>query len=109
MTPITIPAENSVLILGAGAAGMRSAIELADLGSRVFLVEREFFVGGRVAQWGKMATTDQTGEEIVTGLYNQIRTRKNIQVYTGAHIISSKGRIVGHLIKVSHLVMSGIE
>ena len=93
LTPITIPAENSVLILGAGVAGMRSAIELADLGSQVYLVEREFFVGGRVAQWGKMATTDQTGEEIVTGLYNQIRTRKNIQVYTGAHIISSKGSI----------------
>ena len=93
LNPITIPAENSVLILGAGVAGMRSAIELADLGSQVYLVDREFFVGGRVAQWGKMATTDQTGEELVKSLYQQIRNRKNIKVFTGAHVISSKGSI----------------
>ena len=73
LTPMTIPAENSVAIVGAGVAGMRAAIELADLGVNVHLIEREHFVGGRVAQWGKMSMTNQTGEEIITELYQEVR------------------------------------
>jgi heterodisulfide reductase subunit A2 len=93
LTPLTIPAENSVAIVGAGVAGMRAAIELADLGMNVHLIEREHFVGGRVAQWGKMSMTNQSGEEIITELYHEVMKRQTIRVYTGADIIASRGSI----------------
>jgi heterodisulfide reductase subunit A len=100
LTPMTIPAENSVAIVGAGVAGMRAAIELADLGVNVHLIEREHFVGGRVAQWGKMSMTNQTGEEIITELYHEVKKRESIRVYTGANIIASKGSIGNFNIQV---------
>ena len=39
-----------VLILGAGIAGMQAALEVADSGHRVYLVERTPTVGGRMMQ-----------------------------------------------------------
>ena len=49
LEPVEIPASDAVLIVGAGVAGMHTALSLADLGKRVFLVEKESGVGGKVA------------------------------------------------------------
>jgi heterodisulfide reductase subunit A len=36
---------------------MRAAIELAEAGADVYLIEREHFVGGRVSQWDNLFTS----------------------------------------------------
>lgn len=88
-----ISAENVVVVVGAGVSGMRSAIELADLGSYVYLIEREYFVGGRVSQWGELFTTNETGKEIISRLYHKLMEYKNITLFTGAEIISNTGTV----------------
>ena len=93
LIPSEISSENVVVIVGAGVSGMRAAIELADLGSYVYLIEREYFVGGRVAQWGELFTTDETGKEVISRLYNKLMEYKNITLFTGAEIISNTGTI----------------
>jgi len=50
------PAE-SVLVVGGGIGGMRAAIDLAEAGLKVYLIEREPGLGGRVAQLGYMFPT----------------------------------------------------
>ncbi len=47
----------TVLVLGGGVAGMRAAIDLAEAGIRVLLVESSHGLGGRVAQLGFMFPT----------------------------------------------------
>ena len=47
----------AVLVIGAGVGGMRAAIDLADAGIKVYLVERLPSVGGVVAQLGFMFPT----------------------------------------------------
>jgi len=93
LTKMTIPAENVVVVVGAGIAGMRAAIELADMGTYVYLLEREYFVGGRSAQWNELFSTNQTGREVITKLYNKIMEYDKITLFTGAEIISSKGSV----------------
>lgn len=88
-----ISAKNTVLIIGAGVAGMRAAIELADMGSEVIIIEREHFVGGRVSQWSKLFTTNETGEEVIGRLYKGIKNRKNILLFTGTELISKSGSV----------------
>ncbi len=100
LSPVSIPACKDVAIIGAGAAGMRAAIELARLGVNVHLIEKEHFVGGRTAQWDDMSMTDQSGTEIITGLYNQIIRYNNITLHTGAAVVASKGSIGNYLVKV---------
>lgn len=93
LTPSKISAENVVVIIGAGVSGMRAAIELADLGSYVYIIEREYYVGGRVAQWGELFSTDETGKEVISRLYHKLKEYENITLFTGAEIISNTGTV----------------
>jgi len=97
---IKIPSKKAVAVIGAGIAGMRAAIELSDMDCPVTLIEREHFIGGRVAQWDVMFTTDQTGKELVTKLYNDITQRDNITLLTGAEVISTSGNIGDFKLKI---------
>jgi phytoene dehydrogenase-like protein len=47
----------SVLVVGGGIGGMRAAIDLAEAGLKVYLIERDPGLGGRVAQLGYMFPT----------------------------------------------------
>ncbi len=100
LSTLKISSENIATVVGAGVAGMRSAIELADMGTQVFLLEKEHFVGGRVSQWNNLFTTDETGQEIVANLYKKIKTYENITLFTGAEIISKSGSVGNFDIKV---------
>jgi heterodisulfide reductase subunit A len=93
LEPNKFPAKNSVAVIGAGIAGMKAAIELSNMGSPVILIEREHFVGGRASQWNVLFTTNQTGKDLVTELYNRIIKRDNITLITGAEVINESGNI----------------
>ncbi len=56
-----IPVEKSVLIVGAGIAGMNAALDLATQGIRVYLVEKEPTIGGKMAQLDRIYPTDDCG------------------------------------------------
>lgn len=93
LTPISIPSTNAVLVVGAGVAGMRAAIELAQMGTEVFIIEREYFVGGRSSQWNQLFTTNETGREVVSRLYKKIKETNNITLFTGADLESKSGSV----------------
>jgi heterodisulfide reductase subunit A len=45
-----VPIHPATLVVGAGITGIQAALELADAGYPVYLVEREPSIGGRMAQ-----------------------------------------------------------
>ena len=49
LDPVEVPASDTILIVGAGVAGLHTAASLSDLGRRVVLVEKEPGVGGKAA------------------------------------------------------------
>ncbi len=49
--------EGVVAVVGGGIAGMRAAMDLAEAGLQVYLIERDASLGGRVAQLGYMFPT----------------------------------------------------
>jgi heterodisulfide reductase subunit A len=93
LNPIEINAENAVAVIGAGITGMRTALGLAALGTRVYLLERDHFVGGRIPQWGKLTGSDRTGKELVDQLYNELIEKDNIELYTGVEFESMNGSV----------------
>ena len=46
----TAPASGSILVVGGGISGLTTALEAAEVGYEVFLVEKNPYLGGRVAQ-----------------------------------------------------------
>jgi len=49
---------NDVLIIGGGIAGIQAALDLADVGVQVHLVERLPAIGGKMAQLDKTFPTN---------------------------------------------------
>lgn len=100
LEPNKIVAQKAVAVIGGGVAGMKAAIALSDKDCPVYVIEREFFIGGRVSQWGSMFTTDETGKEVVTRIYNDLIKRENVTVFTGAEVMASTGSIGDFKLKV---------
>jgi quinone-modifying oxidoreductase subunit QmoA len=76
-------AENKkVLVIGGGFSGITAAIETAEAGFEVILVEKNAFLGGRVSQLNKYfpkLCPPSCGLEIN---YKRIKTNPNISLYT---------------------------
>ena len=50
--------SGSVMVLGGGIAGMQSAIDLANSGYYVYLVEKSFAIGGMMSRLDKTFPTN---------------------------------------------------
>jgi heterodisulfide reductase subunit A len=48
----------SVMVVGGGIAGMQAALDLADSGYYVYLVEKDSSIGGRMSQLDKTFPTN---------------------------------------------------
>jgi heterodisulfide reductase subunit A len=95
-----IKATKAVAVIGAGVAGMKAAISLAEKNTDVVLIEKEPFVGGRVAQWDSLSTTTETGKEMVKRLYNELIKLDNITIMTNCEVIENKGSVGNIALKV---------
>jgi heterodisulfide reductase subunit A len=54
---IKVPVTKNALIIGGGVAGIHAALDLADMGFKVYLVERSPSIGGRMAMLDKTFPT----------------------------------------------------
>ena len=52
-----VPVTNRALVIGGGIAGINAALDMADMGHKVYLVERNESIGGRMAQLNKTFPT----------------------------------------------------
>jgi heterodisulfide reductase subunit A len=93
LDPIKISSEKIVTILGAGITGMRAAIEIANMGAEVYVIEKSPFTGGRVAQWDTLDVNHEKGSELTTRLFKAIKANSNITLFTGSELIGYKGSI----------------
>lgn len=50
--------QGSVMVVGSGIAGMQAALDVADSGFRVYLVEKSPAIGGVMAQLDKTFPTN---------------------------------------------------
>ena len=76
------------LVIGGGIAGMQSALDLADQGIKVYLVEKNPSLGGRMAQLDKTFPTLDCSSCILTPKMVDVSRHENIELMTY--------RITGH-------------
>ncbi len=54
---IEVPVTKAAMVIGGGIAGISAALDLADMGIKTYLVEKEPSIGGRMAQLNKTFPT----------------------------------------------------
>ena len=83
--------SNSILVVGGGFAGLTAAIEAAELGHDVYIVEKSPYLGGRVAQLNKYfpkLCPPSCGLEIQ---FQRIRKNPRIKFFTMAEVTKLVG------------------
>jgi len=83
----------NVLIVGAGIAGIQAALEIAEAGREVYLVERESTIGGQMAKFDKTFPTLDCASCILTPKMVSVSHRKNIHLMTLSEVAGVDGYI----------------
>ena len=84
--------NKSVLIIGAGIAGIQAAIDLAQMGFQVFLVERSPSIGGRMAQLDKTFPTNDCAICILAPKMIECANHENVTLLTYSEVVAVKGQ-----------------
>lgn len=85
------PASGSILVVGGGISGLTTALEAAEVGREVFLVEKNPYLGGRVAQlkqYFPKLCPPTCGLEIN---FRRIKDNPKIKVFTLAEVEKVSG------------------
>jgi len=88
-----VKVEPSCLIIGGGIAGMNSALDLADEGFKVYLVEKEPTIGGHMAQLDKTFPTMDCSACILTPKMVDVNNHPNIELMTYSEVEQVEGYV----------------
>ena len=88
-----VPVTPSVLVVGGGIAGIQAALEIANSGNKVYLVEREPSIGGHMAQFDKTFPTLDCASCIFTPLLSAVGQHPNIELLTYSEVEEVSGYI----------------
>jgi heterodisulfide reductase subunit A len=84
-------ADGAALVIGGGIAGIQAALDLADMGIHVHLVERLPSIGGRMAQLDKTFPTNDCSTCILSPKMNECFRQPNITLHTYAEVRALTG------------------
>lgn len=80
------------LIIGAGIAGMQAALDIAEKGFKVHLVEKDPSIGGHMAQLDKTFPTLDCSACIITPKMVDTANHPNIHLLTYSEVVHIEGR-----------------
>jgi heterodisulfide reductase subunit A-like polyferredoxin len=100
MTEKTKKKIGAVMVVGAGITGMQSALDLANSGFKVYLVEKNPSIGGRMSQLDKTFPTNDCSMCMISPKLIEVAKHNNIELITNADIESVEGEEGNFKIKV---------
>ena len=87
-----------VLVIGGGITGMQAALDLAQLGFSVTLLERDAELGGKLKQLSALFPRGESARDLLAAKKRQLEDSDNIQITTGAEIESIDQKPSGYKI-----------
>lgn len=81
----------AVMVIGGGISGMQSALDLANSGFKVYMVEKSPAIGGKMAQLDKTFPTNDCSMCIVSPKLVEVGRHKNIDLFTYSELTSLEG------------------
>jgi heterodisulfide reductase subunit A len=93
LDPLHVPIQPATLVVGGGIAGIQAALEIADSGFPVYMVEREPSIGGHMAQFDKTFPTLDCAACILTPKMVDVGSHNNITLLTWSEVVRVEGYV----------------
>jgi heterodisulfide reductase subunit A2 len=98
--PIKVPINKTALVLGGGIAGIQAALDIANAGHRVVLVEKDPSIGGHMAQLSETFPTLDCSQCILTPRMVEVAQHPLITLLTYSELESVEGFIGNFHVKI---------
>ncbi len=100
LSPIRIPIERRALVIGGGIAGIQAALDIAEGGREVVLVEKEPSIGGHMSQLSETFPTLDCSQCILTPRMVEAYQHPGIKLLAYSEVESVSGYIGNFEVKV---------
>lgn len=100
LEPFRAEIKETTLVVGGGIAGINAALEIANAGHPVYLVEREPSIGGHMAQFDKTFPTLDCAACILTPKMFDVGNHPNITMLTYAEVEQVDGFVGNFTVRV---------
>jgi NADH:ubiquinone oxidoreductase subunit E/NAD-dependent dihydropyrimidine dehydrogenase PreA subunit len=100
LEPTPVKVNPNTLVVGGGIAGIQAALELADAGYHVYLVEREPSIGGHMAQFDKTFPTLDCSACILTPKMSDVASHPNITLLSYSELEEVSGSVGNFKVKI---------
>jgi heterodisulfide reductase subunit A len=97
---IEVPVTNKALVVGGGIAGINSALDLAEMGFKVYLLEKTESIGGHMAQLDKTFPTLDCSICIEGPKMVDVGRHPNIDIISYADLVSVSGFVGNFKVKI---------
>ena len=93
LEPLRVPINPVTLVVGGGIAGIQAALEVANAGYPVIMVEREPSIGGHMAQFDKTFPTLDCSACILTPRMVEVGSHPNVKLFSYAEVANVSGYV----------------
>jgi heterodisulfide reductase subunit A len=93
LAPVRIPVTRRVLVIGGGVAGIQAALDVAEAGHEVVIVEREPSIGGKMAGLSETFPTLDCSQCILTPRMVDVGQHPRIKLHTCAEVEAVHGYV----------------
>src|SRR5512134_49169 len=97
---IKVPINPNTMVVGGGIAGIQAALEIANAGFHVYLVEREPSIGGHMAQFDKTFPTLDCSACILTPRMVSVGTHPCVTLYTWSEVVKVDGYVGNFMVTI---------
>jgi heterodisulfide reductase subunit A len=101
LVSLTLPIVKRALVVGGGIAGLTAALEIADAGYPVVLVERSNRLGGRMAQLSRLYLNFDDSENLLKKRIEAVIHHPMIEVRTHAQVAGFEGYVGNFQVDIS--------
>jgi len=81
----------AALVIGAGVSGMQAALDIADAGFQVYLVEQATEIGGRAVQLSRTFPTMESVSELLAPYIARVHNHPSIELMTQSQVVEAAG------------------
>lgn len=93
LNEIKVPVTKTALVIGGGIAGIQASLDIANMGHKVILIEKEPSIGGHMSQLSETFPTLDCSQCILTPRMVEVAQHSNITLYTYAELEGVEGFI----------------